>query len=226
MCWHNALRCSLALVVSMMVILFVISPIHAGDIWDHDYTLDKQQAFNCSMVQMSDEDLSGVTAAGFSSFTLENGVARAYFNIEASTFTEIDSLKMGYYSDDPLVNPRGLPLGWDQDWQGVSLGSSTEDLYCKGLFIEASFSNISDPASRTLDSLKIGTPSMTGPISANFVSFSGHIENPTDGVLVDGMRLNLGQRTIYSTNSEFSIQLSRTGEHAGWWFYWNNATVN
>jgi len=68
----------------------------------------------------------------------------------------------------------------------------------------------------------VGTPSMTGPISANFISFSGRIENPTDGVLVDGSRLNLGQRTIYCNNSEFSVTLDRT---TGWWFHWGNATI-
>jgi len=167
------------------------------------------------MWEMADEELSEVTGEGFSSFTLENDVARAYFNITAATFTEIDSLKMGYYDD-------GSSYGWDQDWVGVSLGSASEDLVCKGLYIEAGFSNIADPDNRALNYLKVGTPDMTGPISANFISFSGHIENPTDGVLVDGRRLSLGARTIYSTNSEFSVILDKDD---GWWFHWDNATI-
>jgi hypothetical protein len=187
------------LTLAMLIILLSL-PVHA-------FTL------------MTDEELSQVTGTGFSSFTLENDVAKASFNIEARTFTEIQSLKMGYYND-------GTSLGWDEDWTNVSLGSATEDLVCKGLYIEAKFTNLSDPATRTLDYIKVGTPSMTGPISATFNSFSGHIENPTDGVLVDGRRLNLGQKTITSTNSEFYLQLSRTGAQAGWWVYWNNATIN
>ncbi|MGI6396909.1 MAG: hypothetical protein ACOX3E_06835 [Desulfomonilia bacterium] len=83
-------------------------------------------------------------------------------------------------------------IGWDENWEGVSLGSATESLVCKGLYIEAGFSNMTDPANRQLNFVRVGTPSMTGPISANFISFSGHIENPHDGVLVDGSRLNLG----------------------------------
>jgi len=166
------------------------------------------------MWEMEDEELSEVTGEGFSSFTLENEVARAYFNINAATFTEIDSLKMGYYDD-------GVSYGWDEDWVGVSLGSASESLVCKGLYIEAGFSNIADPDNRTLNYLKVGTPDMTGPISANFISFSGHIEN-SGVVLVDGRRLNLGQRTIYSTNSEFNMTLDKDD---GWWFHWDNATI-
>jgi len=172
-------------------------------------------AVHAWMWEMEDEELSEVTGEGFSSFTLENDVARAYFNINAATFTEIDSLKMGYYDD-------GVSYGWDEDWVGVSLGSASESLVCKGLYIEAGFSNIADPDNRTLNYLKVGTPDMTGPISANFISFSGHIENPIDGVLVDGRRLSLGTRTIYSTNSEFNITLDKDD---GWWFHWDNATI-
>jgi len=184
-------------VLLLALLLVAFTPVHA---W---------------MFEMADEELSEVTGEGFSSFTLENDVVHAFFDITVSTYTEIDSLKMGYYDD-------GITTGWDQDWTDVSLGSASEDLVCRGLFIEAGFQNIADPDSRRLSTLRIGTPDMTGPISANFVSFSGHIENPTDGVLVDGRRLNLGVRTIYSTNSEFSVSLDRD---AGWSFYWNNATI-
>lgn len=168
------------------------------------------------MWEVSDETLAEITGEGFSSFTLENQVARAYFNIVTTTYTEIDSLKMGYY-DDGITG-----YGWDENWEGVSLGSPTENLVCKGLYIEAGFSNMTDPANRQLNFVRVGTPSMTGPISANFISFSGHIENPADGVLVDGRRLNLGVRTIYSNNSEFSVTLDK---NSGWWFNWNNATI-
>jgi len=167
------------------------------------------------MWEVGDEELAKVTGEGFSSFTLENEVARAYFNINTSTYTEIDSLKMGYCE-------YGSGLGWDQNWEGATLGSPTESLVCKGVYIEAGFSNITDPANRQLNFIRVGTPSMTGPISANFQSFSGHIENPTDGVLVDGRRVNLGLRTIYSSNSEFSVTLNRD---TGWWFHWDNATI-
>lgn len=187
--------------LSFLIYIIFITPVHAF------------------MSEMSDEELSEITGEGFSSFTLESGIAKAWFNITATTFTEIDSFKLGYYDD-------GSGFGWDEDWVDVSLGSSTEDLVCQGLYIEAGFTNISNAATRTLDYLKIGTDSMNGPVSANFISFSGHIENPTDGVLVNAHRTNLGIRTIDSTNSEFYLKLEKTGSEAGWWAYWNNATIN
>lgn len=171
---------------------------------------------HAQMRQMSDNELSSVYATGFSSFTLTDGLARAYFNINTSIYADIDSLKMGYYDN-------GNGKGWDEDWTNVSLGSSSQDLVCKGIYIEAKFTNITDPATRTLDYIKVGTPDMTGPITADFNSFSGHIENPTDGVLVDGHRLNLGTKTITSTDSEFYVELNRT---TGYWVYFNNATIS
>jgi hypothetical protein len=164
------------------------------------------------MWEVGDEELAEVTGEGFSSFTLTGDVAKAYFNINASTYTEIASLKMGYYD-----------AGWDQDWTSVKLGSESTDLVCKGLYIEAGFTDISSSSARTLNYVKFGTQSMTGPISATFNSFSGHIENPTDGVLVDGRRINLGSKTITSTNSEFSVTIDK---NSGWWFSWNNATIH
>lgn len=217
----------LTLVFTMGVLIMLSMPIHAAvnvqdtDMGAHDYIMDKQQSYNCSMVQMNDNELSDVTAAGFSTFSIQDGVTRAYLNIQAATFTQIDSLKMGYYNN-----------GWDEDWTNVSLGSPTQDLVLKGLYIQANFTNITDDTARTLTSLMVGTPSMTGPISATFNSFSGRIETGgspgtstalgTPGTLVyEGYRANLGQSTITSTNSEFNMQLSASG----WWFYWNNATI-
>jgi len=181
-----------------------------------------------AFTELTDEELSQITGEGFSSFTFENDVAKAYFNIEATTFTEIQSLKMGYYNN-------GSGLGWDQDWTNVSLGSSTEDLKVSGVYIEAKFSNLSDPATRTLDYIKLGTPHLTGPVTADFNSFSGRVEdgtgtpvvaiNGSTSITVDGQRLNLGRQTIYSNNAEFYLKLTRTGSQMGWWTYWNNATI-
>lgn len=226
--WISSLRFPSILVVAIVMAVSVQSPARAfsaesiiedADMSSHDYVSDKQQYMGASMVQMSDDELSGVVASGYSSFTLEGDVARAYFNIETRTFTEIESLKMGYYDD-------GATLDWDQNWENVSLGTATDDLIFDGLFIEASFSNITDADNRTLDSIKVGTPSLTGTVSADFISFSGRIQNPTDGIIVEGHRLTtLGTCTINSDGGEFFMQLSRTGDEAGWWFQWNNATI-
>jgi hypothetical protein len=230
--WNLINRAFITLVLATVVIIMMSMPLYASmgiqdmDMASHDYILDRQQSSNCSMVQMNDDELSSVTAAGFSSFTLQDNVVKAQFNIDASTFTEIQSIKMGYYND----GTNGL--GWDQDWTTASFGLATEDLRCKGLYIEAKFSNITDAATRTLDSLKVGTPAMTGPIRATFNSFSGRIEDGNnvpvvvDGNAVDGRRITtLGTKTIYSNTDEFYMQLTRTGSQAGWWFFWKNATV-
>lgn len=175
-----------------------------------------------AMNELSDEQLHEVTGAGFSSFTLTEGptetVARAYFNILARTYTEIDSLKMGYYDD-------GATLGWDQDWTNVSFGTPDTDLVVRGFYIEASFSNITDPANRTLNSVKVGTSSMTGTISAEFNSFSGLIRD-TGGVdLVNAHRVNLGSATITCNGSAFSASLNMNGTEKGWWMYFDNAGI-
>jgi len=213
----------ISILVACPLYAFMNSSVAEGLMGDeaclHDYVSDRQQTPVQSMTQMSDEELSEVTAAGFSSFTLEDGVARALFNLEVSTFTEIDSLKMGYYLKDGETK-------WDEDWTNVSLGSAEEDLVCKGVFIEASFTNITQ-SNRTLDSIRIGTPDMTGDITATFNSFTGAIYNNYGTTLVlEGQRDDLGTRTITSTNSEFYVQLSSSGDHSGWWFYWGNATIS
>ena len=174
---------------------------------------------HAAMDSMSDDELEEVTGTGFADFTLNSGIARAAFNIEARTYTEIESLKMGFYDN-------GLSTGWDQDWISVSLGSASTDLVVKGFYIEAAFANISDPATRTLQSIKVGTPDMTGPITATFNSFSGSITDTANVTLVQGSRMNLGTATITSTNSAFSAALTVSGVEKGWWITWTNAAIS
>ena len=184
------------------------------------------------MWEVSDEVLSEVTGEGFSEFTLDptTGIARAFFNVNAATYTEVASLKMGYYAD-----PVSGLTGWDQDWTTVSLGSPTEDLVIKGIYLEAGFSNITDPATRQLNYISIGTPDLTGAITADFNSFSGKITrldiatNQNEATpWVNGRRIPLGTRTLYGNNSNFSVTLDRTGVktgYTGWWVEMDRATV-
>lgn len=179
---------------TLFILLSWTSPVHA---W---------------MWEVGDQELSEVTGEGFSSFTLTDGVARAFFNINVSTYTQVDSLKMGYYNS-----------GWDENWTDVSFGSSSEDLQIKGVYIEASFSNISDSATRQLNYIKVGTPDLTGPISADFNSFSGKITQLDGTVYKEGYRItDIGGKTLYGHNSEFSVKLDRTN---GWWVEMNKATI-
>ncbi|MBN2179735.1 MAG: hypothetical protein JW743_09950 [Deltaproteobacteria bacterium] len=166
------------------------------------------------MTCLSDAELSTVYAAGFSSFTITNGIARADLNINISTYTEIDSMKLGYWNN-------GGGMGWDQDWTNVILGGSasdpTQDLLLTGIYIEAKFTNIDNPATRTLDYVRFGTPDINGKVSATFNSFTGDVGGTTY------TRQNLGATSITAQNNkEFYIELSRTG---GFSFYWEDATI-
>jgi hypothetical protein len=173
-----------------------------------------------------------VCGAGFSRFTLVGGISRADFAINISTYTEIDSLKLGYY-DDGTSNDYGFGangVGWDQDWTNVSLGSSSQDLVCNGVYIEAKFTNIANPATRRLEYIRIGTPDMTGDITATFNSFSGYIDDGDSVPEYDGYRLNTlydaAGKTITATNSEFYISIENNTTHTGYRVYFDNAVVN
>jgi hypothetical protein len=143
------------------------------------------------MNELSDGELSSIHATGFSSFTLltDSGdptlsYAKMSFNtMMVSTYTTIDTLKMGYYTKGTL--------GWDNAWTGVSLGTPSADLVFDGLYIESKFTNVTDSSTRQLDYLRIGTPNLQGDVSANFTSFSGDI-----GATLNIIRQPLGNKTI------------------------------
>ena len=178
------------------------------------FALISSPAAHAQMTCLSDAELSSVHAAGFSSFSIINGLARADLNINISTYTEIDSLKMGHWNI-------GSGLGWDEDWTDVVLGEDradpTKDLKLRGIFIETQFTNIDNPATRTLDYVRIGTPNIDGKISATFNSFTGDVGGATYA------RSNLGATSITAQNNRvFYIELSRT---QGFRFYWEDATM-
>lgn len=132
---------------------------------------------HAEMRAISDEMLSEITGEGFCSFTMQGGVVRADFDITASTRTHVDRLQMGYWDN-------GSGLGWDQDWEDVDFGYISNlginfTLTCNGLFFEAGFSNITDPNSRQLEYLRVGSPSVDGRIRADFRSFTGTIGGTT-----------------------------------------------
>jgi hypothetical protein len=172
-------------------------------------------ASGAGMAMLTDSQMSAIYSQGFSSFTLEGGVARAQFDITARTYTEIDSLKLGYYND-------GSTTGWDQDWTTVKLGSDTEDLVVSGIYIEAVFDNIGDPATRALKSIKMGTPDMSGAITANFNGFSGDI---AAGSPISGHRLAPTFTSISFTNTGCYVSLAVDGAQKGYWVHWDNATT-
>ena len=157
------------------------------------------------MHELSDGEMADVYAHGFSEFTLNGDIATINFNgVTLSTWTTIDSMKMGYYAKS------GTTLPWDNDWTTVSLGTSGTDLIAKGLYIEAKFSNITDPVNRQLNYVHIGTTNLTGTITANFNSFNGTI-----GGTSYPNRTNLGvQSVITSTGGGFYLSLDKTNGYS------------
>ena len=166
------------------------------------------------MHELSDGELSSVHGAGFSTFTLDgNTVTLNFSGVTLSTWTEIQSMKMGYYLKGTTA--------WDNDWTSVSLGTSATDLVAKGLYIKAGFSgDITNPATRQLEYVQIGTTSLTGPVSANFNSFSGTLDNGVTNI----NRTNLGAATITSGGGGFCLTLQRSGSQMGYTFNWSSAT--
>lgn len=163
---------------------------------------------------LSDSELASIYAYGFSTFTFDGGLATINFNnLTIRTFTEIESMKTGYYNN-------GTTTGWDNDWTNVSLGSSSSDLTAKGIYIQAKFSNATDGTTRQLDYFRIGTTSLTGTITADFNSFSGTI----GGAGISSSRTALGTATMTSNGAGFYLEVNRTGSSMGYTFQWVNAT--
>ncbi len=150
---------------------------------------------NADMQKMSDDELSNCRAVGFSEFTLQNQIATAEFNIHTDTYTEMDSMKMGYWDNGNM--------GWDQNWESVDMGSSTDDLNMNNFIMQAEFENIDDPSSRKLKSLKIGYKDVTGTISADFKSLS------QSG---NSARQNKGQQTYDFDKDNLILEVNLDGD--------------
>ena len=175
--------------------------------------------YSCAeMICMSDQELEGVVGTGPVNFSIVGDVVRAELDLPVSTFTEIDSFKLGHHDNN------GLPLGWDQNWTNIGLGSSTQELAVNGIYVEITYTNINDSAARTPANIKIGTRDATGTINALFESFSGEIASGS-GTL-SGTRMPLGAAGITLNQSEGYLMLQLTGENAGYSVHFNNATIN
>ena len=178
------------------------------------------------MHELSDAEMAAFYAQGFSEFTLTGDTVKLDFTgVTLSTYTEISSMKMGYYDKSGVA--------WDNDWTNVKLGTASTDLVATGLYLEARFSNITDPANRHLEYLRIGTPNLTGTVNANFNSFSGTLDNGVTTYTRDTTIFGLGgtgSATITPAvgGTGFNLTLSRTGvgNQMGYSFNWVNATAS
>lgn len=207
---------------------------------------------SAGMHELSEGEMAAVNGSGFSSFTLDNsGLATLNFpGIYLSTYTQIDSLKMGYYNN-------GSGLGWDQDWQDKvppgtgknSFGASGNgnDLTFNGIYIQAKFENVDLP-SRQLDYVKIGTTNLSGDISGYFNKLSSTFDSLTGTVYKDGSLMTYSGvpatfsrnmvsvssgsspslTTITANNTGFYLCLDRTGTSnpLGYSLHWDTATIH
>jgi hypothetical protein len=170
------------------------------------------------MTVMTDAELAEVTGSGFSEFTLEDGIALVRLDIQANTYTTIDSFKLAYYDN-------GTGSDWDENWNNVSLGykdgEDVEELEMQGFFIRCEFENVCLADSRELKSVEIGFEDVNGKLAAQFDSFSGDLE--ISGTSTAYHRSYLGNRVFQLTNSEFSISINVDGPNKGIWYTITNA---
>jgi len=150
---------------------------------------------NADMQKMSDDELSNCRAVGFSEFTLQNQIATAEFNIHTDTYTEIDSMKMGYWNN-------GNSMGWDQNWESVDMGSSINDLNMNNFIMQAEFENLNNSDPKELKSLRIGYKDVTGEISADFQSLS------RSG---NSARQSVGQETYEFDHDKLILEINLDG---------------
>jgi hypothetical protein len=173
-------------------------------------------AVSADLVALSDEQMGDISAAGFSRFVVDGNTVRADFNIQAQTYTEIGSLKMGYWD-------YGGGTGWDQNWTNVQIGSAAEDMTLNGLFIEATFDNINDPAQRKLTGVFFGFRQASGDLSAEFTSLSRISVTAGEP---DERRATLGDRTTFTfNNSELAFSFQLEGENRGIWVRFGESTT-
>lgn len=196
----------------------------------------------CELEAMNDDEMLDIYATGFADFTITDidathSETKALFNIQAYTFTEIDSLKLGYHDEYDYKNP--IPTyGWDEDWENVQFGGDltdpSQDFFGEGLYFAATFENINNSATRKLKSFRFGFDYVQGPISADFINFSGTIDDSNDNTPeYNGHILNLGPVTITADPGNLGagvaggmeISLNIENYDKGYWVTFDNAVV-
>ena len=185
---------------------------------------------------LNDDEMTEIYATGFAEFQINDlgydnlTETVALFNIQAYTFTEIDSLKLGYHDEYNYKDPTPS-YGWDEDWENVRIGSDiddpSQDFFGEGFYFSAIFENINDSTNRELKSFRFGFNEVEGDIYADFINFSGTIDDSNDGTPeYNGHTLNLGPATISSDgNGGFEMSLNIDDYDKGYWVTFDSATV-
>jgi hypothetical protein len=127
-------------------------------------------ASQAELKSLSPDELKSSTAqAGLVDFSINNTTARIFLDIHIETQATIESLSAGWYEKDVGAGPTS---GWDQKWNGVTLGNSTESLSIDGLVFRADFDDLSAP-DPVLQRIVVGSNRLQGNLAAEFASFSG-----------------------------------------------------
>ena len=120
--------------------------------------------------------------------------------ITVQTYATVDSIKMGYYDN-------GSGYGWDQDWENVTIGSSSSDpLVVSGITMQFAFDNMADGDARQLVTYSIGSYDVSGEITADMNSFSDTVDSTSSAVT----RANLGTTTLSFANEPFFLSIDQT----------------
>ncbi|MDY0131248.1 MAG: hypothetical protein RBR53_01135 [Desulforegulaceae bacterium] len=158
--------------------------------------------FSFALEELSKEKMKTTTGQiSFSDFTTTNTTTRIFLNTHIETFTEIESIKLGYYAKEGAN-------GWDQNWTNISIGTNTANLTIDGLIIKADFDDLNS-ANPTLKRLIIGSNMLNGNISGNFNSFTGTFHPALEGG--NSPPLEYSRENLGSKNFSFDSSSERQG---------------
>ncbi|BCS95559.1 hypothetical protein DSLASN_11910 [Desulfoluna limicola] len=152
---------------------------------------------------MQPSELKEATAQqGFTQFIMSNDTARMFLDIHIDTYTTIDSLSSGWYGKDRIIDNATVSVtGWDQQWNNISIGNSTDDsMTIDGLVLMADF----DATGSNLQRIVFGSNRLQGDLSADFSTYSGTYNNAllTGGTW--GAASTLDRETLGSTTFHFN----------------------
>lgn len=175
---------------------------------------------------LSQDELKTSTAqAGLVDFSISNTTARIFLDIHIETQATIESLSAGWYEKD--TNGSGTPsLGWDQKWNGITMGSSTESLSIDGLVFRADFDNLS-AADPVLQRIVIGSNRLQGTLAAEITSFSGIFNGLlTSDVTLAALAAGPDRRALGNVTFNFNSNAVPDSDSRGLFFILNNSGSN
>jgi hypothetical protein len=188
-----------------------------------------------SLEALSKEKMKTTTGQrALTDISTSGDTTRLFLNTHIETFTEVESLKLAYFE-------RNGTMGWDQNWNNLSIGNQDTNLTIDGLVIKADFVNL-ESSEPVLKRFIIGSNMLNGSISGNFDSFTGTYNpklldpNSSDTAQVHiRQQLNSGNTTTFNFDSStenqgffliLSPEAANQGIHAVFGFNEGNISGN